>query len=233
MKKLLPYLLLLLFSACVSTDTTESTSVAAAEVYQDYNIQVNKENSSVTATFRVAGKTGTTIDLDAPAKIELNGKLMDESKPALLKGTTYQFSSLGIVPQYQFVFTNSDGKAYQNEMSLPAIEITAKILTLSKSEKTTIPLSRPVAAGESIAITVNGESGKEENASSLVSSGVDTDASRSAAIFDPKMIKNMAVGNGEMRVEGSKNETLKQGTKAGGTIQITYTSVSIPVRIIN
>ncbi|MBS1813037.1 MAG: hypothetical protein JST84_33030 [Acidobacteria bacterium] len=233
MKKMLPFLFLISFSACVSTDTTESTNVAAAEVYQDYNINVNKENSDATATFRVAGKTGTTIDLDAPAKVELNGKPMDESKPGFLKGTTYQFSATGVVSQFQFVFTNSDGKTYQNEIGLAPIEITAKSLTFSKAQKTMIPLSRALAAGESIVLTLHGQSATEANASSLVSSGVETDSSRSAAILDPSMIKEMALGKGDVRVECSKSEKVKQGTRSGGTIQITYNSVAIPATIIN
>ena len=100
MKRTLPLLLLLALSACVSTETIESTNVAATEIYQDYDIRVNKENSTAMATFRVSGKTGTTVDLDAPAKVELNRKLMDESKPGFLKGTTYQFSATDMVPQY-------------------------------------------------------------------------------------------------------------------------------------
>lgn len=234
MKKLLFAVFVLLFAvSCVSTETIESTNVVAEEVYQDYDVRLSKNSSNALATFRVRGKTGTTIDLDAPAKIELNGKAMTESKPGFLTGTNYQFFAPSLGLQYQFLFTNADGKTYQNETSLMALELTATTLNLSKSQPTAIPLSRALAADEELEVVINGQAAADEKASSLVSTGLKTDASRAIGLLDPKLLKDVAAGEGELRVECSKGGALKQHTKAGGAIKITYSAASIPVKIVN
>ena len=64
---------------CRSCDTVESTKIAQSEIYQDYTVDASDSGTHVTATFRVSGSTGTTIDLDAPSKIEYNGRELGEN----------------------------------------------------------------------------------------------------------------------------------------------------------
>ena len=158
LKSFLVFTLLAAFlSACPSTETIESTRVAASDVYQSYSISASRRQTSVHAVFRLNNETGKTIDLDAPAKIELNGNLMTELAPGYLSGTNYEARTGDFVPRQQFAFTDAKGKVYRNEIVLQALEIAAPKIVLSRARDSVFKLSRAVAPDERISVSVNGK----------------------------------------------------------------------------
>ncbi len=142
---------------CASTETIESTKVSPTEIYQAYSINSNKNSTNTTATFRVGGATGSTVDLDVPSKILHNEQEMSESKPFLFKGTDYNASAKQFVSQHKFSFTDAAGKTWNNEISLDALEITSQNLTISKANGGIIVLSRPVGKDENVEFSIVSE----------------------------------------------------------------------------
>lgn len=244
LQKYLPVFLIFLIGVlgCRSTETIESTKVSATEIYQDYTIRGSKSNTSVTATFRVSGQTGSTVDLDAPAKIDHNGKEMSESKPGLLKGTDYQDSANEFVSNHKFKFTDADGKVWENEIGLDALEITAKDISISKTNGGTITLSRSVGKNENVEFSITSEKtppSTNTNANSNSSTPnystnlqFSFDASRTSIKVEPSSLKNFIDGKANILMTVRKNNDAQQSAK-GGSMNIIYEAQKVSANIVN
>lgn len=237
MKAFLSILLFLTFamSGCYSIETVESTNISSADVYQSYYIRADKDRTSVTATFRVGSKSGTTIDLDAPSKIEDNGKLIPEIAPSGWKGTTYEESSNKFVGQHQFVYTDGNSKVFRNEVNFLPIEFSEKAVKVSRSAQTLIPLSRTVGKDETVSASVSGKvkSAKDKpNEAATDSVNIKLDSSRSALVIEPNDLKNFISNKIDISLTLEKNESLKQASAKGGDIQIIYETQGISLPIV-
>lgn len=240
------FLLLLMTFGCRSCDTVESTKIAQSEIYQDYTVDASDSGTNVTATFRVSGSTGTTIDLDTPSKIEHNGRELGENLRSMLSGTTYTFSSGVFIGSHQFTYTNGEGKVFQNELSFEPIELVSPPAVINLKEKTVILLSRPVYETESLETSiVSLEKRPETNANSnSIGNNANTDgpsystdlhqnynSGRTAIVIEAGGLKDFVPGKAEIVVKVRANKDLQQKNKAGGSISYTCSSKAHPVNI--
>ncbi len=245
LQKYLPVFLVFLFGVlgCASTDTVESTKVAPSEIYQNYAIRGTKTNTSVTATFRVGGATGSTVDLDAPSSVSHNGKEMSESKPGFLKGTDYNDSANEFVSTHKFSFKDAGGKVWENEISLEGLEITAQTLTISKANGGTITLSRAVGTDENVEFSLVSE--KSAPASSNSNSKNKTpelsysstlqfsiDEARTSVKIEPFSLKNFVDGKANLTVTVRKNKSTQQSAK-GGALDFSYGGQKVAATVVN
>lgn len=232
MKGLLPILLFLILitAGCYSIETVESTKVSSNDVYQSYAVKADKTQTSVSAVFRVGEKSGATIDLDAPSKIEHNGKLMSEIAPNSWKGTTYEDSTNKFVGNHQFIYTDSNGKTLLNEITLEPLEFRDNSFKANRAGKTLIPLTRSVGENENILAYLTGK-GKTKN-SSTDSVEVRLDSSRSAIVIEPDSLKDLADGKANLSLKVEKTISFKQGDAKGGDIKISYEAQEITLYIV-
>lgn len=210
-------------SACPSTETVESTRVPAADVYQNYSISAAKRQTSVHAVFRLNNEMGKTIDLDAPAKIDLNGKPMTEIAPTFASGTSYEFKSSGFAPRQQFAFTDAKGKVYRNEIALEALEIAARKIVLSRTRGAIFKLSRSVAPDEQISVSVTGKAVADKTPLNKPVEAKLDDA-RINVLIAPESLKEFMTGAATVGVMIEKKESLRQATPSGGAIRFVYQS---------
>lgn len=246
LQKYLPVFLIFLFGVlgCASTETIESTKVSATEIYQSYVIQGNKNSTSVNATFRVGGPTGSTVDLDAPAKIEHNDKEMTESAPGFMKGTDYYDSSSQFVSNHKLKFTDASGKVWENEISFDVLEITSQNLSFSKANGGSFTLSRPLGKDETIEISLTSEknppppsnNGNSGNKTSDLNYGISLhptfDQAGTTAKIDVSELKNFVDGKANMQVTIRKNKGAEQSAK-GGSLDFTYEAQKVSVNVVN
>ena len=246
------YLLLLVLVAfgfgCRSCDTVESNKIAQSTIYQDYEIFATKDSTSVTATFRVGGSGGTTIDLDAPSRIEYNGKELTENLRTMFGGTNYSFSG-GFQSSNQFSYTNGDGRTMANGISFDPIEPVPGAREIKPREKTLILLSRPVGENESLETTISSleptPTPLPQNGNTEVrgNTGVDTpqytrslhnnlNGNRNGIEIDAGELKNFAPGQATLRISVKGNSELQQKTETGGSINYTYSSQLIAVTVL-
>lgn len=243
--KILPVFLffLLVVLGCASTETIESTKVASTEIYQSYIIQGNKNSTNVNATFRVGGSTGSTVDLDAPSKIEHNEKEMEESKPGFMKGTDYHDSASQFVANHKFSYTDSSGKLWENEINMEALEITAKDLNISRAAGSAIIFSRPIGKDENVEISLESEKTPPPSSNSNASNKapekvystrlqVSFDDTQMSAKIEPFSLKDFVDGKANISVTVRKNKTVQQSAK-GGSFDFTYESQKVAVNVIN
>lgn len=217
-------------SACPSTETVESTRVAATDIYQSYSISASRGQTSVHAVFRLNNETGKTIDLDAPAKIELNGKLMTEIAPGFMSGTNYEAKMSGFVPSQQFVFTDAKGKIYRNEIALAALEVSSPKIAFSRTRASTFKLSRAVAPDEQISVSVTAKTiADKESLNKTVEAELD-DARLNVSIA-PESLKEFMTGAATVDVMVEKKQALKQTTPSGGAAHFIYHSAEVAAKI--
>jgi hypothetical protein len=246
MKKHLPvFLIIILFvMGCASTETIESSKVSPSEIYQEYSISSDSNQTRISTVFRVGGAMGTTVDLDAPSKIEHNGREMAEMAPSFLKGTTYLYQSDQFEPVHQFVYTDASGKVYQNEIRLEALEIDAKSINLSLSAKNKIPLSRRVGDDETVLLTlvsdtrapqsnVNANKTNENIDIYSLTRPVNLDETRTALVMEPYQLKKFVPGKAKISVEVRKETGLKQAADKGGKMVFTYESADAVANVLN
>jgi hypothetical protein len=238
--------LLLMTFGCRSCDTVESTKIAQSEIYQDYSINASNSGARVTATFRVSGSTGTTIDLDAPSRIEYNGRELSENLRSIISGTTYTFSSGVFFGSHQFTYTNGDGKVFQNEVIFEPIEMVNPPAVIDLKTKTVIMLTRPVEASESLetsVVSLEKQPGTNTNSNSSANNS-NTDgpsysmnlyqnynSDRTAIVIEAGSLKNFVPGNAEITIKVSANKDLQQKNKVGGSISYAYSSAANKVNI--
>ncbi|MBX7173654.1 MAG: hypothetical protein K1X72_21980 [Pyrinomonadaceae bacterium] len=232
---------LLIFSGCDSTATVESNKVSSSEIYQNYSITARKNQTNISATFRVGGASGTTVDLDSPAKIIHNGNEMNESKPGFLKGTNYQDSVNEFVPTHKFVYTDAKGKTWQNEITMQGLEIASNEISFSKAKGGKIILSRPVGKDEIVEFTIISdqtapEVSKNKSKKRLPEKVYSTrlqvkfDTAHSSVIIAPNSLRNFADGTAQLHLNLRKSKNLQQSAK-GGIIDFTYEAEQVAVNI--
>ena len=242
-------LLLLLTFGCRSCDTVESTKIAQSEIYQDYSITASNSSTSVTATFRVGGSTGTTVDLDAPSKVEYNGQELTENLRSMLSGTNYTTESKGFQGRHQFTYTNGNRRVFQNSINFDPVEPVFGARELRSGEKTTILLSRPLMEDESIDTTLssleptptpapqNGNTERRGNVSIDTpqysqSLGNNLNGKRNAIEINPGHLKNFVPGKAVLTITVRGNSDLQQKTEKGGRIDYTYVSQGLSVTVL-
>lgn len=242
--------LLLLTFGCRSCDTIESNKVVQSEIYQDYSVTASNTGTDVTATFRVGGSTGMTVDLDAPSKVEYNGREMTENLRSMLAGTIYTVQITGFQGSHQFTYTNGEGRVFENSITFDQLEIVPGVREINPKEKTIIFLSRPLRDNESLETTLssleptptptpqNGNAERrgnirvEDSPSFSQSLGGNLTGKRNAIEISPGDLKNFVPGKAVLKIAVRGNSGLQQETKTGGTIRYTYTSEGLSVTVL-
>jgi len=236
--KIFPFVIFIFLSlGCAMMETVESTKIPQSEIRQTYIVRATRERTNITAYFN-HGSWGKSVDLDGPSKVEDNDRELRQSSVTFLRGTVYEMNLAGVQTSHRFVYTNNDGKTFQNELSFEPLDLPAGEISISRSQETKIQLSRIVGKDENIAISLkslqappgnsnsapaaNKTGAKEEDDLSLNN---ELDANRSAIILKPKNLKTFVNGKAVLNVEVSRELSLEQQNQAGGTMRWSYSSM--------
>lgn len=234
MRNLIFLIIVFCFSICgcnqASVESVPSNTVQSSQIYQIYYVDANKSQTSITATFRVGGATGTTLELNDPGKILCNGTPMQVSLPSNLigtnyrmKGTDYRISSTDYRAKNEFSFTDNDGKNFTNSITLAPFEINGKTsISLDEKQLLTISLSRAVNSDEVLTIAVDSIIDETIPASD---NSIYLNPSRNAIIIAPQFWKTKnAKPQSEVKLKIKKNSAITQGTSLGGSISAVYSA---------
>ncbi len=119
-----------LISSCGSNEIGNNKDVSPQSVYFDYKVWCEEGRDSVTVLlqYRFAGPNGTTLVLDDPSKVELDGKKIpvDSSK---LTGAYYEVSAplKDFIGKHSIVFTDLDQKQYKEEFEFQPISLKTQV----------------------------------------------------------------------------------------------------------
>lgn len=208
---------ILLFS-CTSNEIGNSKDVNPDAVYFDYKIwgEEGKEEVTVMLQYRFGGKNGTTLVLNDPASVSLDGKIIptDSSK---LTGAFYEVMSPinSFSGKHSIVFTDINNKKYEEEFNFQPFTL-----------KTAIPVQ---IKRDDLIFEIEGLESLDyvrvfATDTSFESSGINRiDTVKNGRIFISLADLGSLV-NGPINLEFYKEDErpVKNGTKEGGIIAITY-----------
>jgi len=228
------YLAIILFSACASTDSSESKNVNQEEIWQNYWVEYNEAEEKLTAgaTFRFGGSTGTTLQLTEPSKLTFEDTELDFSSGVLIKGvlggTHYGYEGRGEYKgKYSFEYTDNNGKLYVNSISTKALEVDSIPEELNAGGTNTIAFkTMPLAAGEDLSITVSKDGGSSIN--------FNIENAEKEVVLDGSRLNEL--GNGPVTITFTKTKNiynLQQAGHLGGKISLTYNSKAYKSKITN
>jgi hypothetical protein len=238
-KILLLFVFTLIFcAACASTATVESTLVNPAQIYQYYEIDASRNETNLRVYFRVQDLNGATIDLDAPARIEVDNQALKENVNTAFNGTIYTLAEKNYRPVREFVFTNADGKIYRNRIVFEPIEFAAgggKEIVLRRGETNYIPLSRISNDSKDFFQIYLSNSGLNlpEGKGFNESIEPEFDQARNALIIDKDVLQRAKTNEAWLEMKVQHSVPLTEKTAAGGDCRIYYQAEKVRVRITN
>ena len=161
MKRLIIPVLVIFISSCTSNEIGHSKDVNQNEIHQGYSINYDetKDETNVVAFFRFAGPNGTTLVLDEPSTITLNGEVMNNIQSGV--GSYYTKIVKGKLPEKEYLFAFSDiaGKKYENKIDFRYMQIEELPKEIKKSEGLTMHFTvKPEGRKEDLTVEVTDDS---------------------------------------------------------------------------
>ncbi|MFN8288165.1 MAG: hypothetical protein U0V74_15530 [Chitinophagales bacterium] len=135
-KKFIIPVMVLFMAGCASNEIGHSKDVNQDEIHQGYSIwyDATKNETNITAFFRFAGPNGTTLILDEPSQIVMDGEPMQKVENGL--GCSYQKTIKGQLPngEHTFAFSDVNGKAFNNSFNWNNVNVEGIPDNISKAE---------------------------------------------------------------------------------------------------
>lgn len=206
------------FSSCSSNEIGNSKDVNPATIYFDYQITGEEGNEDITVMlqYRFGGENGTTLVLEEPSKVELDGQVIktDSSK---MTGAFYEIIKpvKDFIGKHTIVFTDINKKQYKEEFSFQPITL-----------RTTIPAI--IERGD-LVFELDGLNAEDHvrvllNDTAFASPGINrVDTVKNGRIIISKADLETVV-NGPVHLELYKEDEkpVKDGTTEGGRLFVSY-----------
>lgn len=133
----------LLIASCNSNEIGNSKDVNPETIWFDYKVwgEEGNDDATVMLQYRFGGSNGTTLTLEEPSKVELDGKLIkgDSSK---MTGAFYEVQQpvAEFAGKHNIVFTDMNKKQYREEFRFQPITIITQLPETIEREDITIEL---------------------------------------------------------------------------------------------
>lgn len=152
----------LLLNSCTSNEIGNSRDVAPDAVYQQYYISYKEgeEKVQLNAQFRFGGANGTTLVLNKPSSVQLDGRPVAVDSNGL-SGAFYQSAAAvtGFEGKHQYIFTDINGKKYENGFEYQPFKLAQVPGSTSKKEPLSIVFDgSTLRDGDEITIGCGGDS---------------------------------------------------------------------------
>jgi len=206
------------FGSCTSNEIGNGKDVNPSAIYFDYRIWGNEGDDAITVMlqFRFGGANGTTLVLEEPSKVELDGKqiMTDSSK---MTGAFYEMVKpiKEFTGKHTIVFTDINQKQYKEEFNFQPIVLRTTIPKEIKRNDLVFELDGldPI---DYVRVILNDTSFASEGINRL-------DTVRNGRVIISKQDLETVV-NGPVHLELYKEveRPIKNGTDEGGKLEITY-----------
>jgi hypothetical protein len=212
------FLSLLLFLSCNSNEIGSTKDVNPETIYFDYKLWGEEGNDDITLMlqYRYAGKNGTTLVLDEPAKVELDAVEIPADS-STLTGAFYEV----IKPVKEFsgkhviVFTDANNKQYKEEFSFSPIELRTSLPATIRRDNLVFELEglEPL---DYVRVILNDTSFTSEGINR-----VDT-VHNGRVIISRSDLKDLVNGPVHIELYRESERLIKDATREGGKLSITY-----------
>jgi hypothetical protein len=205
-------------AGCKHKDKVIKNKIDADWIYFDYNVSAEEGDENVTCVFqyKVYDSEGKAINIE-PGTVQLDGQQI-QSDSAKLSGSFYEVQKPvdSFAGQHAIVFSNADGKEYKNQFEFSPFSLEEEFPQKIHRKPFTIQLKNFPAAEKSVRLLLLDTAFASAGFNDLVPV-VDGKIEINESIL--RTIKNGPI-NLELYLE--QEIPLKQTTKAGGRISITY-----------
>jgi len=211
--------------AC-SVDTVSSKDVESEAIYQNYNADYYESSDSTRywAQFRVGGWTGTTVQIDPPSKLQVNGLNMSGSN---FLGTSYAQATPGLATTTDFTWTDKDGHVYENATTITPITLVSAPATVSVSAPYIVTLTgAPLGAGDTVDASLHQTVGN----TSVTVYGV-YNSGNGTVLFASSQLAQLYNGVATLDISRTHSAALADATAEGGSISGTYHLRSVGVMV--
>lgn len=207
-----------MLAGCINKDKKTEKKIEPDWIYFDYTVTAEEGDENVTCVFQYKNNNaeGKAIDIE-PGKMELDGQQL-ESDSARLSGFFYELQKPvdSFAGKHSVVFINSDGKKFENEFEFSPFVLAKELPKKINREPFVIQLKNFPPTEKSVRLLLLDTAFESTGFNDLVPV-IDNKINIDESIL--KTIKNGPI-NLELYME--QEVPLKQVTKAGGTISITY-----------
>lgn len=205
-------------NACNSSEIGNSSDVDPDTIYFDYKVWGEEGNSMATVMlqFRFAGSGGTTLVLEEPSKVELDGQSMpaDSSR---MTGAYYEVQKpvAAFAGDHSIVFTDVNGKTYQEDFSFQPFTLETTFPEEVKREDLSLELSA-VENEDRIRVLMTDTSFGGDGINRLYK------VENGRLLIPLDDLKGLDSGPINLELRKETDRKLKQATEEGGRISISY-----------
>lgn len=206
------------FISCTSNEIGSGKDVNPNAIYFDYRIWGNEGDDAITVMlqYRFGGSNGTTLVLEDPSKVELDGKqiMTDSSK---MTGAFYEMVKpvKEFTGKHSIVFTDINQKQYKEEFNFQPIAL-----------RTTFPkeINRDELVFELDGLDPIDYVRVLLNDTSFASEGINrVDTVRNGrVVINKKDLETVVNGPVHLELYKEVDRLVKNGTDEGGKLSITY-----------
>lgn len=211
----------LFFTAC---KREESINIDQNRIHSDYTYEYDagKNQSTVSATFRLDNSGGKKMELSYPARVDFNG---DGLSWKSISGN-YQLTIPGMLSHGEFNYFDVESTAYANGIgALVAAEVPFGLNSISRSGNFFLPWNgEPLKAGETLRVKITAGTTRTFTLSAVGANHI---------ILDRNSLDDLTAGNGTIYIERESYQGLEQSNLSGGRMTTTYKSRKVFVTITN
>lgn len=213
--------------ACNSNEIGESKDVNQDKIYMDYNISYTEGDDQVSLNFqyRFAGAAGTTLVLNSPSQVKLDGEIIkvDSSKYG---GAFYTIDNPynSFLGKHSIQFTDINGKQFENSFEF--------------SPFTLVNLPATVSRNKALAVSynINGLNADDD----IEISSVDTDStfhhhqpgSGTSAVIPAADLQKQKKDEVSFEATIYRKLPLAQTTSEGGKMNLTYRLKPVKIKLL-
>jgi hypothetical protein len=207
------------FAACTSNEIGNSKDVAQESIYQQYSVSYTEgdEKAAIYAQFRFGGKNGTTLLLNSPSGISLDGSpiKVDSSD---LGGAFYQLHKpvADFYGTHHLVFTDINSKKFDNDFLFEKCSLLNPPAQAAKNTPLILQFdSSTFRPGDEITVSSSGTD-SSFSVTKTIGTG-DFAVTIPAADINRQRVKEL-----RLDISLSRNVPLQQNTREGGELNIRY-----------
>jgi hypothetical protein len=212
-------LILIFFFSCTSNEVGNSKDVNPDAVFFVYNVLADEDNSFVTVNlqYRMGGKNGTTLVLDEPSKVMLDGELLKVDS-AKITGAFYETQKplASFAGKHTISFTDLNKKEYNEEFEFTPFTLEPNIP--AEMERGDLVFTfKGLEAVDVLSVTLTDTSFH----SSGIINDIDT-VKNGRLVISARRLSALVNGPINLQLYKEVEKPIKNATKEGGKLHIRY-----------
>lgn len=221
------------FNTACSVDTASSRDVKPSAIHQSYSLDYQEDTNQtyLSAQFRVGGPTGTTVELESPSSLDING--YTPSKSSIL-GTSYSLQLNGFMQTGIFNYVNDDEQRLVNSISIDRINLIEADPTVSVIHGYVVNVQAVrLGTNEDVSVELTQDQRGSDGTFDYASATGVFDPARGQAVFTPAELEKLSNGTATLKIVRHKWGALQASMREGGTMNASYSVRPLTVNVVD